>query len=114
MRSGTAPDFFHQETLTGDWNGARTTWKNKGVDLASSLTQFYQGPRFVPDEILVPVELEDRDAREEYLSERKGKKIAILCPQRGDKRHLVQMAEENAKQSFAEVRRRHLCQTADL
>ena len=70
--------------------------------VASVLTQFYQGPRFIPDEILVPVELEDRDARAEYLSERKGKKIEILCPQRGDKRHLVQMAEENAKQSFGE------------
>jgi len=70
--------------------------------VASVLTQFYQGPRFVPDEILVPVELEDRDARAEYLSERKGKKIEIICPQRGDKRHLVQMAEENAKQSFSE------------
>jgi excinuclease ABC subunit C len=70
--------------------------------VASVLTQFYQGPRFVPDEILVPVELEDRDARAEYLSERKSKKIEIICPQRGDKRHLVQMAEENAKQSFGE------------
>src|SRR6476619_6824059 len=38
-----APDVLHQEALTGDWNGARTTWKNKGVVLASSLTQFYQG-----------------------------------------------------------------------
>ena len=70
--------------------------------VASVLTQFYQGPRFVPDEILVPVELEDCDARAEYLSERKGKKIEIICPQRGDKRHLLQMAEENAKQSFGE------------
>ena len=70
--------------------------------VASVLTQFYQGPRFVPDEILVPVELEDRVARAEYLSERKDKKIEIICPQRGDKRHLLQMAEENAKQSFGE------------
>ena len=70
--------------------------------VASVLTQFYQGPRFVPDEILVPVELEDCDARAEYLSERKDKKIEIICPQRGDKRHLLQMAEENAKQSFGE------------
>ena len=38
-----APDILHRDVLTGDWNGARTTWKNKGVDLASSLTQFYQG-----------------------------------------------------------------------
>jgi len=70
--------------------------------VASVLTQFYQGPRFIPDEILVPVELEDREPRAEYLSERKGKKIEILCPQRGDRRHLVQMAEDNAKQSFGE------------
>jgi len=70
--------------------------------VASVLTQFYQGQRFTPDEILLPVELEDRAAREEYLSERKGRKVEILCPQRGDKRHLVQMAEENAAQSFAE------------
>src|SRR4051794_6025963 len=36
-------DFVHQEELTGDWCGARTKWKAKGVELASSLTQFYQG-----------------------------------------------------------------------
>jgi len=70
--------------------------------VASVLTQFYQGQRFIPDEILLPLELEDRAVREEYLSERKGRKVEILCPQRGDKRHLVQMAEENAAQSFAE------------
>ena len=38
-----APDFLHQNELTGDWNGRRTRWKDKGVELASSLTQFYQG-----------------------------------------------------------------------
>ena len=37
------PDFLHQDELTGDWGGARTTAKNKGVELESSLTQFYQG-----------------------------------------------------------------------
>src|SRR5205823_2913781 len=41
--------------------------------LGSLLTQFYQGQRFVPDEILLPAELEDADVREEYLAERKGK-----------------------------------------
>src|SRR4029079_4155518 len=69
--------------------------------VASVLTQFYQGPRFIPDEILVPVELEDREPRAEYLSERKGKKIEILCPQRGDRRHLVSTAEENANERYA-------------
>jgi excinuclease ABC subunit C len=70
--------------------------------LESLLTQFYQGERFVPDEILLPVEIEDREAREEYLAERRGKKVSILCPQRGDKRQLVEMAAENARQSYAE------------
>ena len=70
--------------------------------VGSLLTQFYQGQRFIPDEIILAVDLEDRPAREEYLSERKGKRVEILHPQRGDKRHLLHMAEENAKQSFSE------------
>jgi excinuclease ABC subunit C len=69
---------------------------------AELLTQFYQGNRFVPDEILLPVPLEDREVREEYLGERKGKEISILTPQRGDKRQLVEMAIDNARQSFSE------------
>jgi excinuclease ABC subunit C len=66
------------------------------------MTQFYQGNRFIPDEILLPVTLEDRGVREEYLGERKGKRVEILAPQRGDKRQLVDMAVENARQSFSE------------
>ncbi len=70
--------------------------------MAALLTQFYQGQRFVPDEILLPVDLEDCSVRAEYLAERKGKRVAIYRPQRGDKRRLVDMAEENARQSFAD------------
>ena len=70
--------------------------------MGSLLTQFYQGQRFIPDEILVPVELEDRDTRAEYLSDRKGKNVSIQVPQKGDKRKLVEMAEQNARQSFTE------------
>jgi porin len=36
-------DLFGRDTLTGDWNGTRTRWKAKGVELDSSLTQIYQG-----------------------------------------------------------------------
>jgi excinuclease ABC subunit C len=43
--------------------------------------------------------------REELLGERKGKKVTILHPQRGDKGRLVEMAHENARQSFIEKRR---------
>jgi len=70
--------------------------------LEALLTQFYQGDRYVPDEILVPVEMEDREVRADYLSERKGKRLDILRPQRGDKVRLIEMAAENAAHSFRE------------
>jgi excinuclease ABC subunit C len=69
------------------------------------LTQFYQATNHdVPDEILLPVAISDAEARAEYLGERRGKKVAILVPQRGDKLRLVEMARENAMQTFAERR----------
>jgi excinuclease ABC subunit C len=70
--------------------------------MAALLTQFYQGHRFIPDEILLPVELEDSEVREEYLRENKGKRVSIFSPQRGDKKELVEMARQNARQSFSE------------
>ncbi|HEY3303245.1 MAG TPA: excinuclease ABC subunit UvrC [Candidatus Binatia bacterium] len=95
--------FVRQGKLTG--NHAYSLEDREFPDeevLEELLTQFYQGERFVPDEILLPVEIDDREAREEYLSERRGKRVSILSPQRGDKRQLVEMAAENARQSYAE------------
>ncbi len=95
--------FVRQGKLTGNQAYALEDLEFSDEEvLESLLTQFYQGDRFVPDEILLPVELEDREVREEYLGERKGKGMAILCPQRGDKRELVEMAQQNARQSFFE------------
>ncbi|MBI1817986.1 MAG: excinuclease ABC subunit UvrC [Deltaproteobacteria bacterium] len=68
--------------------------------LEDLLTQFYQGDRYLPDEILLPVAIEDADTRAEYLSERRGRRVEFLCPQRGDKVRLVAMATENARQGF--------------
>src|SRR6266487_2449685 len=73
--------------------------------LEAVLTQFYQAASHdVPDEILLPVVISDADVRAEYLSERRGKRVALLFPQRGDKLRLVEMARDNARQSFAERR----------
>jgi excinuclease ABC subunit C len=69
------------------------------------LTQFYQATNHdVPDEILLPVAISDAEVRAEYLSERRGKKVTIVVPQRGDKLRLVEMARQNAQQTFAERR----------
>jgi excinuclease ABC subunit C len=72
--------------------------------LSAVLTQFYQGDRPIPDDILVPAPLEDTEVRAEYLSERKGRQVEILCPQRGAKLRLVEMARENARHSYTERR----------
>ncbi len=73
--------------------------------LEAVLTQFYQATNHdVPDEILLPVAISDADVRVEYLSERRGRRVSILVPQRGDKLRLVEMARDNARQSFAERR----------
>ncbi|HEY8518026.1 MAG TPA: excinuclease ABC subunit UvrC [Candidatus Binatia bacterium] len=72
--------------------------------IGSLLTQFYQGDRFIPDEILVPVELDDAEPRAELLRERKGRMVSILRPRRGEKVRLVELATANARQAFAERR----------
>jgi excinuclease ABC subunit C len=69
--------------------------------LAGLLSQYYQGARSIPDEILAPVALEDGEVRAELLSERRGKKVEFIVPQRGEKLRLLEMAMENARQSFA-------------
>jgi len=67
---------------------------------AELLTQFYQGDRYVPDEILLPIELEDAPVRAEYLGEKRGRRVEVARPQRGDKVRLLAMAAGNAQQSF--------------
>jgi len=95
--------FVRQGKLTGNQAYAFEDFDFADVEIIAMLmTQFYQGDRYVPDEILVPVDLEDGEVRAEYLGERKGKKVEIFRPQRGDKVRLLEMARENAAQGFRE------------
>jgi len=95
--------FVRNGKLTGNQSYQIDECELPDEDLvAAVLTQFYQGERFLPDEILVPLDLEDRAVRGEYLSERKGRRVEVLWPQRGDRVRLLAMAFENAQQSFRE------------
>ena len=87
-------------TSTQSWSFQDLEFSDEDV-LADLLTQYYSGARFVPDEIIVPVELEDASVRAELLSERRGRNVDFLVPQRGDKLRLLEMAMDNARQSFA-------------
>ncbi|HET8917274.1 MAG TPA: excinuclease ABC subunit UvrC [Candidatus Binatia bacterium] len=95
--------FVRQGKLTGSQSYSLEDLEFPDEEVMGALLQqFYQGHRFIPDEILLPVELDDREVREDYLRENKGKRVSILSPQRGAKNELVEMARENARQSFSE------------
>jgi excinuclease ABC subunit C len=79
--------------------------------LSSFLVQYSSQIPTIPTEILVPVELEDASALEEVLSENHGVAITVRCPQRGDKRALVELAVRNAERSFHE---KQLAEQANL
>src|SRR5229473_3131540 len=87
-------------TSTQGWSFHDLEFADEDI-LADLLTQFYSGARNIPDEVIVPVALEDADVRAELLTERRGKKTEFLVPQRGEKLRLLEMAMDNARQSFA-------------
>src|SRR3954451_21196639 len=67
---------------------------------SSLLKQIYLDQQFIPAEIHVPVDFEDREALEEFLSEKRNRRVEIRTPQRGQKKHLLDLVETNAKHSF--------------
>jgi excinuclease ABC subunit C len=67
--------------------------------LGNVLTQYYTTD-YVPLEIHVPQDFEDRDILEQALSQRRGRRVKILDPKRGKNRHLVELVETNAKIAF--------------
>jgi excinuclease ABC subunit C len=67
---------------------------------AALLKQLYLDQSYIPRSILVPVEFPDRAVLAEMLSEKTGKRIELLSPQRGEKRSLVDLVCQNAKQSY--------------
>jgi excinuclease ABC subunit C len=64
------------------------------------LKQLYLDQGYVPRSIYVPVDFPDRQLLADELRERSGHKIEIAAPQRGDKRSLVDLVCQNAKQSY--------------
>lgn len=67
--------------------------------LSEVLSQYYSTD-YVPLEIHVPVDFEDREILEDALTERRGRKVRILDPKRGKKAEMIRLVETNAKISF--------------
>jgi excinuclease ABC subunit C len=73
-----------------------------GPVFSALLKQLYIDQHYVPRTILVPVDFQDREALATLLTERAGHRIELAVPQRGEKRSLVDLAGQNAKQSYTQ------------
>jgi excinuclease ABC subunit C len=78
--------------------------------LSSFMGLYYDMGASVPDEVLLPIEIEDAALKAEWLTERRAalaaagarkKKVEVVVPQRGDRRKLIDLARKNAAASFA-------------
>ena len=65
--------------------------------LNSFVKQFYAGTPFVPHEIWIQEELEDGPVIERFLTGRRGQRVKLIVPKKGDKERLVELAEKNAR-----------------
>ena len=64
--------------------------------LGSFVKQFYMEQEYIPKEIIIEDEIEDSFILEEWLSAKKGQKVIIRVPQKGEKRSLIEMVRKNA------------------
>ncbi|XXF75856.1 excinuclease ABC subunit UvrC [Myxococcaceae bacterium GXIMD 01537] len=73
--------------------------------LASFVNLYYDHGSFVPEEVLLPLEPESREGLENLFTERKGERVRVMVPKRGEKAELVELARKNAEQAFIERKR---------
>lgn len=64
--------------------------------LSSFVKQFYNEQEYIPKELIIEDEIEDSCILEEWLSSKKGQKVTIRVPQKGEKKSLVEMVRKNA------------------
>jgi excinuclease ABC subunit C len=65
--------------------------------LTDFVKQFYSGTPFIPREIMLQTDIEDRAVTEEWLTRKRGRKVTIRVPQKGMKERLVELAARNAR-----------------
>jgi excinuclease ABC subunit C len=81
------------------WEDIREPFEPGGL-IGQALKQYYTAGDYAPGEVHVPVEFEDRQILEEYLTTQRGRRVHIIAPQRGVKRDLIDLVEKNARFNF--------------
>ena len=95
----TGRDHFVLEGVTGESDEAA---------LGSLLQQYYESAQSIPRLVAVPADPEGREALEAMLSEKRGARVEIRVARRGEKRRLVEMAQENAAEALTTHKARWL------
>ncbi len=72
--------------------------------MAAFLKQFYEEAAYVPPEVLLPEQIEEALIIEQWLRGKRGAKVTLRVPRRGQKRELVALAAENATETLAALR----------
>lgn len=72
--------------------------------LASFLKQFYESATYVPKTVIVPAQPAECALIESWLAERRGSRVEVHVPQRGERRRLVEMAQKNAAEALEMAR----------
>jgi len=81
-------DHFFLRIASGD---------TKNVVIQSFIKQYYMGTPFIPRELMLQEEVDDTEILEEWLSQKRGKRVHIRVPKKGTKEKLVELAAENAR-----------------
>lgn len=80
-------DHFYLNGIGGDGNDEI---------LQSFVKQFYAGTPFIPREVMVEYEIQDGHLIEEWLTQRRGGKVSVIVPKKGQKERLMELAHKNA------------------
>lgn len=85
-------DNFHINIAEGD---------DSRVMLSEFIKQFYSGTPYIPREIFLPESIEDTELIESWLTQKRGQRVTLKVPQKGEKARLMELAEKNAEMVLA-------------
>jgi excinuclease ABC subunit C len=98
--------FVRGQKMTGRDHFVLAGTKEETVEIVvgAFLKQFYESSPMVPRLILIPHEIEEHALVQDWLSSKRGSQVEVRVPERGEKRRLVAMANDNATESLQMLR----------
>ncbi len=80
--------------------------ESKGSILDSFIKQYYAGTPYIPGELMLQEDVEERELLETWLTAKRGQKVTLRIPKKGTKEKLVELAAENARLALTKDKER--------